>query len=112
MKNNRPWGTYQILFESDVCKVKYIIVKPGEQLSYQYHKHRDETWVIVEGEGEVIIDDIKKLVKYGDIITIIRLQKHRVKNIGDKDLIFIETQLGDSFEEEDIVRLKDNYGRK
>lgn len=112
MKTKRPWGSYQVLFESDICKVKHVVVKPGEQLSYQYHQYRDETWVIVDGEAEVIIDDMKGYFKAGDVITILRLQKHRVKNIGNKDLFFIETQLGDSFEEEDIVRLKDNYGRK
>jgi mannose-1-phosphate guanylyltransferase/mannose-6-phosphate isomerase len=38
--------------------------------------------------------------------------KHRVKNNEEQDLIFIEVQLGKSFEEDDIVRIDDKYGRK
>jgi mannose-6-phosphate isomerase-like protein (cupin superfamily) len=37
--------------------------------------------------------------------------KHQVTNVGDEDLIFIEVQHGEYFGEDDIVRVKDNYGR-
>ena len=37
--------------------------------------------------------------------------KHRVQNDGEKDLIFIETQTGTYFGEDDIVRIEDDYGR-
>ena len=107
----RPWGAYEVLLDSNNCKVKRIVVKPNEQLSYQYHNHRNEVWVIIEGKAEVIIDDIKYEYESGSTLTIFKLQKHRIKNIGDTDLIFIETQYGESFDEEDIVRLEDNYGR-
>ena len=107
----RPWGTYEVLLDADNCKVKRIIVKPGEQLSYQYHYHRDEVWVIIQGQAEIILDDVVHNYEEGGIVTIKKLQKHRVKNTGDIDLIFIETQTGNSFDEEDIVRIQDNYGR-
>ena len=38
--------------------------------------------------------------------------KHRIRNVGEEDLVFIEIQLGDYFGEDDIVRLEDDYGRK
>ena len=38
----RPWGRYEILFETETSKVKRIIVKPQQRLSYQYHERRKE----------------------------------------------------------------------
>ena len=38
--------------------------------------------------------------------------KHRVENREDKDLKFIEVQVGTYFGEDDIVRLEDDYGRE
>jgi mannose-6-phosphate isomerase len=108
---NKPWGSFEVLLDSDYCKVKRIIVKPNQQLSYQYHNHRNELWVIVKGESEVIIDDISYEYNVGDSVSILKNQKHRVKNIGTDNLVFIETQYGESFDEDDIIRLEDNYGR-
>ena len=38
-KDIRPWGQYEVLKDGEFCKVKEIIVNPGERLSYQYHIH-------------------------------------------------------------------------
>ena len=115
-KEYRPWGSFENLLEEDYCKVKRIIVKPGQRLSYQYHHKRSEAWVIVQGEACVTVD----LKPYpcsnctfgvGDVIEIPKEAKHRVQNEGEEDLIFIETQVGTYFGEDDIVRLEDDYGR-
>ena len=53
----RPWGKFENLLESDYCKVKRIIVKPGGRLSYQYHYKRSEVWVVVQGEACATIDN-------------------------------------------------------
>ena len=37
--------------------------------------------------------------------------QHRIENIGDQPLVFIEVQYGEHLSEEDIVRLEDSYGR-
>ena len=46
---NRPWGKYEVLIDSDYCKVKRITVNPGGRLSYQYHYKRSEVWTVVAG---------------------------------------------------------------
>ena len=51
---HRPWGSFEHLLDEPYCKVKRIIVKPGQRLSYQYHHERTEHWVIVQGEALVL----------------------------------------------------------
>ena len=116
-KEERPWGSFENLLDEEYCKVKRIIVKPGQRLSYQYHYKRSEVWVIVQGEACVTVD--KKPYSQnectfgvGDIVDIPREAKHRVQNERKEDLIFIETQVGTYFGEDDIVRLEDDYDRK
>lgn len=110
-ENIRPWGRYDILNEENDYKLKMILVKPGQRLSYQFHHKRDEYWVILEGKAEVTLDNEIHLLTKGESITIKREQKHRVKNVGSTTLRFIEIQLGEYFGEDDIVRLADDYHR-
>ena len=108
---NRPWGSFEHLLDTDYCKVKEIIVKPGQRLSYQYHHKRSEAWVVVQGVATVTLDDKDINYTVGEIVDIPVGMKHRVRNDKEEDLIFIETQTGTYFGEDDIVRLEDDYGR-
>jgi mannose-6-phosphate isomerase len=108
----RPWGSFEILCDEDYTKVKKITVKPGGILSYQYHFKRNETWIVVKGEGVVKINGIESTKKYGNIITISAFDNHRIRNEKEEDLVFIEIQTGEYFGEDDIVRLEDEYDRK
>lgn len=110
-KEIRPWGEFENLLESDHCKVKKIVIKPGQAPSYQYHHKRSEVWTIVQGIGELKLEEKISTVKYGDTIKIDVGSKHQIRNLGEVDLIFIEVQLGEYFGEDDIVRIEDNYGR-
>ena len=107
----RPWGSFENLLDTDYCKVKRIIVKPGQRLSYQYHYKRNECWVIVQGKATVTLDDKVFTYKEGEIVDIEYGTRHRVQNEQEEDLIFIETQTGTYFGEDDIVRIEDDYGR-
>ncbi|PIR75626.1 MAG: mannose-6-phosphate isomerase [Candidatus Magasanikbacteria bacterium CG_4_9_14_0_2_um_filter_42_11] len=107
----RPWGGFENLLEADTHKVKRLVVKPGQRLSYQLHHKRQEHWFIVSGTGIAIIDDEEKKIKPGDSIDVAIEQKHRIANTGDEDLIFIEVQIGTYFGEDDIERLSDDYQR-
>ena len=109
---HRPWGSFENLLDAEYCKVKRIIVKPGQRLSYQYHYKRDECWVIVQGTATVTLDDKIHTFIEGDVVQIEYGTKHRVENKMIKDLIFIETQTGTYFGEDDIVRIEDDYGRE
>ncbi|MHA2054955.1 MAG: phosphomannose isomerase type II C-terminal cupin domain [Candidatus Hodarchaeales archaeon] len=110
-KESRPWGTFENLIDRDYCKVKEIIIKPDQAPSYQYHFKRSEVWVLTKGIGRLTLDDKDSDVKVGDIIHVPTEVKHQIRNCGDEDLHFIEIQLGEYFGEDDIVRLRDDYGR-
>jgi mannose-6-phosphate isomerase-like protein (cupin superfamily) len=107
----RPWGEFENLLDVDFCKVKRITIKPGQAPSYQYHYKRSEVYVIVKGKALIKLNDVEQEYNVGDTVIIPVLTKHKVTNIGNEDLIFIEVQHGEYFGEDDIVRLEDNYGR-
>ena len=111
-KEQRPWGSFENLLDEEYCKVKRLIIKPGHRPSYQYHHKRDEIWVIVSGEGLVTIENVESNVSKGNVIHVPRTKKHRIKNVGEGELVFIEVQLGEYFGEDDIVRVEDDYDRQ
>jgi mannose-6-phosphate isomerase-like protein (cupin superfamily) len=53
----RPWGSFEVLFKTSNLQIKRIAVNPGCRLSYQYHNHRSEKWIPISGYGLVDIDD-------------------------------------------------------
>ena len=109
---SRPWGSFENLLDTEYCKVKRIIVSPGQRLSYQYHHKREEVWTIVSGQGVVTIDGITTELTKGSVVQIPIETKHRIENTShNQDLIFIEVQNGTYFGEDDIVRLEDDYKR-
>ncbi len=108
---NRPWGSFTVLDESDGFKVKRISVKSGEKLSLQYHHHRSEHWTVVQGVATVTVgEDIKK-VEVNESVYIPLKEKHALANEGEELMQLIEVQVGDYLGEDDIVRLEDRYGR-
>ena len=110
-KSERPWGRYEVLQESPSHKVKCIWVLPGKRLSYQRHKFRAEHWFIIAGSAEVTIDgEVKRLVA-GQSVDFGIGVAHRIANVGDDDVIFVEVQTGTYFGEDDIERLEDDFGR-
>lgn len=107
----RPWGQYEVISDTSDYKIKIILVDPGQQISYQSHDHRAEHWVVIAGEGDVIIEDQTIPVKPGSAVIIPQNSKHRIKNTGARPLRFVEVQTGDYFGEDDIVRYSDDYKR-
>ena len=110
-KDTRPWGTWEVIDTGLNYIVKKIIVMPGQQLSLQLHHHRDESWMIADGTAEVTLDDQIFSAPANTPIVIRAEQKHRVANRTDKPVTFIEIQTGETLDENDIVRLQDDYGR-
>lgn len=109
--DHRPWGRFEVLVDAPDHKVKRIVIHPGKRLSLQYHHHRREHWFFVAGRGLVTRDALSLPVGPGDAVDIPQGATHRVENNGDQMLIFVEIQTGDYFGEDDIVRLKDDFGR-
>jgi mannose-6-phosphate isomerase len=107
----RPWGAYTIIKEAVDHKVKTITVDPMRRLSYQTHEKRSEYWVIVSGAGSVTLDGTTSLCVAGDAFVIEQGTAHRIENLYNEPLVFIEVQLGSYFGEDDIVRIEDDFGR-
>ena len=107
----RPWGAFYVLEDSDHTKVKRLVVNPGHRLSLQSHKLRDEHWVVVRGVVRVTLDDETRDYHYGDHVFVKRGVKHRITCPGQEPCEVIEVQVGDGFPEEDIVRYSDDYDR-
>lgn len=107
----RPWGRFDILRDTSYFKSKVIGVATGSQISYQSHAKREEHWIIVKGQGEVILNEDTIPVRYGSYVKIPLGAKHRIRNTGTEELQFIEVQLGQYFGEDDIVRYQDDYKR-
>ena len=116
MTETRPWGSYTILnthINQDVkYKIKRIEVLPLQRLSLQSHNHRSEHWTIVSGEGLVQLDNTQIKVTKESYINIKKGQLHRIQNTSSTQiLIFIEIQIGEYLEEDDIIRYEDDYNR-
>ena len=110
--DERPWGSFTILDEDVDFKVKRIEVFPAKRLSYQKHRRRSEHWFVVRGIAKVTLNGKEFLVKKGEDVDIPVGTAHRVENPNAEELlVFIETQTGDYFGEDDIERLEDDFGR-
>lgn len=109
--DERPWGNFTVLDESDNYKVKRIQVLPQKRLSYQMHSMRAEHWMVVGGKAKVTLDGREIVLSPGDTVDVPAGVAHRIENIGGENLIFIEIQRGSYLGEDDIQRLQDDYGR-
>lgn len=110
--DKRPWGSFTVLDEGEDYKVKRLEVLPGKRLSYQRHSRRSEHWFVVRGIAKVTLNGSEILLKTGESLDIECGDTHRIENPDMAGtLIFIETQTGAYFGEDDIVRLEDDFGR-
>ena len=111
MKEERPWGWYDVIDQGNRYKVKSIEVNPNASLSLQKHLHRAEHWVVVEGTAQVEVDGKITIIKENESTYIPLGSKHRLSNPGKIPLRIIEVQSGSYLEEDDIERVDDDYGR-
>lgn len=110
-KSHRPWGQYETKDVGERYQVKRITVKPGGRLSLQKHFHRSEHWVVVRGTARVTLHDEIITLNENESTYIPIGALHRLENPGKIPLELIEVQVGAYLEEDDIVRLEDQYGR-
>lgn len=107
MYEERAWGTYVVVDNAEYpdgyrSLTKRLTLNPGRSISYQKHSHRDEIWTFVDGEGTIVIDDVRKPVRRGDTVVIKKGSMHTLK--ATTPLTFIEVQTGYKLVEEDIER--------
>ncbi|WP_112205052.1 mannose-1-phosphate guanylyltransferase/mannose-6-phosphate isomerase [Kluyvera cryocrescens] len=107
----RPWGRCDVVVQTERFNVNRITVKPGAAFSMQMHHHRTEHWVILSGTGEVTIKDQKFLLTENQSTFIPIGAHHRLENPGKIPLELLEIQSGSYLGDDDIIRIKDQYGR-
>jgi len=109
----RPWGEYYGWDQGGGWNLKTIYIKPKSRLSLQYHHHRTECWLLVDGDATATLHDAKGKIEK------IRMKKGQTYNVGKKQVhrlesiqggVVVEVAYG-AFDEEDIVRLEDDHGR-
>lgn len=135
----RPWGHYGLYSDNEPCTTKILYVIPKQSLSMQYHFKRDQFYLLLDDDFIVeysnkpvpkeIVDEpnedkrfqqldeflINNLItergKQGDMFGFNRFVIHRVHYLGDKKFgRILDVAFGEN-DEEDIVRIKDRYGR-
>lgn len=104
----RPWGKFERFTMNEETTVKIITVKSGEAFSLQYHTKREEFWHIISGSGFVTLGEERKEAKAGDEFTIPIGTHHRME--ATEEIKFLEIAFGE-FDENEIMRVTDKYGR-
>lgn len=106
----KPWGRFEQYTHNLPCTVKIITVAPGGTLSRQYHHRRDELWVVLDPGARVELDEKVLHPAPEDKLFIPRETVHRLSSTSENEVRILEISFGE-FDEEDIVRLEDVYGR-
>ena len=107
----KPWGYELHWAKTDRYVGKLIHVNKGHALSLQYHNKKDETIFLWSGKllFEIEIDGqlTSREMKPGEAVHVTPKTVHRMTAIEDSDIFEVSTP-----ELDDVVRLKDNYGRE
>ncbi len=137
---SRPWGGFFVIEEREAEKFislyfpnlskkeliisgklspKILVVAPKKRLSWQYHHRRAEIWKLIGGTAGVVTSDTDeeketRLLKIGDIIQLRQGERHRLIGLDGWGIIaeiWQHTDIENPSNEEDIVRVQDDFGR-
>ena len=140
LDDKRPWGGFFVIEEGDTNKFisaffprltkgelaiagklspKILVVAPHKRLSWQYHHRRAEIWKLIGGEAAVILSDTDEeneatILKLDDIVELKQGERHRLigtESWGIVAEIWRHTDVNDPSNEDDIVRVQDDFGR-
>lgn len=140
MDQSRPWGGFFVIAEEqaqqfanqyfdglEVARLKIsgklspkiLVVAPGKRLSWQYHHRRAELWRVVQGQAGVKrspndTEGELELLNVGDTITLQQGERHRLIGLDDYAVIaeiWQHTDANHPSDEDDIVRVQDDFGR-
>jgi mannose-6-phosphate isomerase len=138
--NTRPWGGFFVINENEAEKFinlyfpsltkeelnisgklspKILVVAPEKRLSWQYHNRRAEIWKLIGGTAAVVTSNTDeenetKYLKLGDIIQLKQGERHRLIGLESWGIvaeIWRHTDAENPSNEDDIVRLQDDFGR-
>ena len=88
----KSWGSYEVLDVDKESLTIKVTLNPGHKMNYHSHAHRDEVWVVTEGKGKTIVDDMEQNVSAGDVVAIQFGCRHTI--VADTLLKLVEVQLG------------------
>jgi mannose-6-phosphate isomerase len=137
---NKPWGAYFLIDEQQTeafiktffshvtlppfkpnlkLSPKILLVAPNKRLSWQYHHRRKEVWTVLEGPVEIVTNQSDKLIdgktyQTHDYIEIGLEERHRLVGLNSWGIvaeIWIHTDPHNPSNEEDIVRVQDDFNR-
>lgn len=141
MDDTRPWGGFFVIEENEAEKFislyfphltksdltisgklspKILVVAPGKRLSWQYHHRRAEIWKLIGGLAAVVTSDTDEekettALNIGDIVQLQKGERHRLIGLdngwGIVSEIWRHTDTENPSDEDDIVRLQDDFGR-
>jgi len=103
----KPWGSFKLLTKNEKTTLKILFLNAGSRTSLQLHQNRDEKWYILKGNG-IITLDTNQTINEGDELFIPKKQPHRISAVTDLTILEISYGL---FDEQDILRLEDDYCR-
>ena len=112
-KVEKPWGYELVWAESEHYVGKILFVKAGESLSLQFHRVKDESWLVQEGRAKLELGSAGDAVLKVEVIAAgatFRFRPgtvHRVTALEDTTIVEVSTNHLD-----DVVRLEDRYGRE
>ncbi|HMI79917.1 MAG TPA: hypothetical protein VK484_14055 [Ferruginibacter sp.] len=138
--DSRPWGGFFVIEETESEKFislyfphlskeelnisgklspKILVVAPDKRLSWQYHHRRAEIWKLIGGMAAVITSDTDeeketRHLKIGDIVQLKQGERHRLVGLDGWGIIaeiWRHTVAEEPSDEEDIVRVQDDFGR-
>ena len=106
----RPWGNFKQYCLNAPVTVKVLAIDPGQKLSVQKHEKRDELWIALDGGIVASVDNEETGMGMGCELWIPRGAIHFAINRHYHQSRILEVAFGD-FDEDDIIRLSDKYGR-
>ena len=106
---SRPWGSWTVLAEGHGYRIKMIDMQPSHRMSLHYHHNRSEHWVVVAGKARIVIGEKHYDMQLMQSVLIPARTVHRIENPYSELLQIVEVQRGDQLDEDDIVRLEDDY---
>jgi len=106
----RPWGGFERFTLNEISTVKLLTINPGQKFSLQYHEKREEFWRFLDNPAKVTIGDKVKEMVGGDEVVIKPGMNHRIEALSEPVNV-LEISFGE-FDENEIVRIEDAYGRE
>ena len=112
-KVEKPWGYELIWAHTDTYVGKVLFVKAGHALSLQFHREKDEAWLVQSGRAKLELGEVgdsvlnEEVIGPGSAFHYVPGTVHRVTALEDTTILEVSTSHLD-----DVVRLEDAYGRE